>query len=384
MCGSCACVLFTAPSVWRGQHEDAIVPVALLLCAVVSASLLILTLLLTRKHKARRRGHSNSCWHGSQTCVSEKTGERVQLSKEQASSSLSLHYLTPLTNNGIESSHVAKASSLSLHYLTPLTNHGYGSSYVAKASGLPSSHSEPLVAVKTLDPQTSAEEKQQFLRQAEIISTLQHKNIVRMLARLLIADEPCIVLEYDDSRELTEYLRDMSHAISKQQQWQVCSDVASALLFLTNRRFVHRDVAARNCLVAGEGGTVKLHDFALMRPLADSEAYYSDGKEALPLRWMPLEAIMLGRFSQQSDVWSFGVFMWEVYSYGMAPYDGLSSQEVVSRLRQGQHLPSPYTAAADACELMGMCWKMKPEQRPTFSQLTEQFMSVKFVHDTKM
>ncbi|XP_026686010.1 tyrosine-protein kinase transmembrane receptor Ror-like [Diaphorina citri] len=116
--------------------------------------------------------------------------------------------------------------------------------------------------------------------------------------------------------------------------------VAAGMAYLCSHHYVHRDLAARNCLV-GDGLTVKISDFGLSRDVYASDYYRIQSKSLLPVRWMPPESILYGKFTTESDVWSYGVVLWEVYSYGLQPYYGYSNQEVIEMIRSRQMLRGP-------------------------------------------
>lgn len=137
--------------------------------------------------------------------------------------------------------------------------------------------------------------------------------------------------------------------------------------YLASHHFVHRDLAARNVLV-GEGLTVKISDFGLSRDIYSSDYYRVQSKSLLPVRWMPPESIMYGKFTTDSDVWSFGVVLWEVFSFGLQPYFGYSNQEVIEMIRSRQLLPQPEDCPGRIYGLMVECWNEIPSRRPPFRE----------------
>lgn len=137
--------------------------------------------------------------------------------------------------------------------------------------------------------------------------------------------------------------------------------------YLSSHHFVHRDLAARNVLV-GEGLIVKISDFGLSRDIYSSDYYRVQSKSLLPVRWMPPESIMYGKFTTDSDVWSFGVVLWEVFSFGLQPYFGYSNQEVIEMIRSRQLLPQPEDCPGRIYGLMVECWNEIPARRPSFRE----------------
>lgn len=137
--------------------------------------------------------------------------------------------------------------------------------------------------------------------------------------------------------------------------------------YLASHHFVHRDLAARNVLV-GDSLTVKISDFGLSRDIYSSDYYRVQSKSLLPVRWMPPESIMYGKFTTDSDVWSFGVILWEVFSYGLQPYFGYTNQEVIEMVRSRQLLSQPEDCPARMYGLMVECWHEMPTRRPSFRE----------------
>jgi len=138
--------------------------------------------------------------------------------------------------------------------------------------------------------------------------------------------------------------------------------------YLASHHYVHRDIAARNCLV-GDNLTVKISDFGLSRDIYAADYYRVQSKALLPVRWMPPESIMYGKFSSESDVWAFGVLLWEIFSYGLQPYYGYNNGEVMEMVRCRQLLPCPDDCPSIMYALMIECWHEMPSRRPTFREI---------------
>lgn len=152
------------------------------------------------------------------------------------------------------------------------------------------------------------------------------------------------------------------------------------MAYLSEKSFVHRDLATRNCLV-NDDLVVKISDFGLSQRITSNGNYYRADieKDALPIRWMPLEAIIYGKFTTSSDVWAFGVLLWELFSYALQPYYGLSHEQVIGFLKDGHLLNAPESCPPEVYALMRTCWQVSPESRPSFAALEE---SLKDLHQS--
>lgn len=151
-------------------------------------------------------------------------------------------------------------------------------------------------------------------------------------------------------------------------------DVAKGCRYLESKRFIHRDIAARNCLLSskGPGRVVKIADFGMARDIYRSDYYRKGGKAMLPIKWMPPEAFLDGIFTSKTDVWSFGVLLWEVFSLGLMPYTGLPNRDVMQLVTGGGRLDAPLGCPMPIYRVMADCWNPTPELRPSFSNLLDR------------
>lgn len=176
------------------------------------------------------------------------------------------------------------------------------------------------VAIKALKENASVKTQQDFKREIELISDLKHQNIVCILGVVLNKEPYCMLFEYMANGDLHEFLISNSptegKSLSQLEFLQIALQISEGMQYLSAHHYVHRDLAARNCLV-NEGLVVKISDFGLSRDIYSSDYYRVQSKSLLPVRWMPSESILYGKFTTESDVWSFGVVLWEIYSYGM-------------------------------------------------------------------
>ncbi|XP_055613922.1 tyrosine-protein kinase transmembrane receptor Ror-like, partial [Uranotaenia lowii] len=228
------------------------------------------------------------------------------------------------------------------------------------------------VAVKALKENASAKTQADFKREIELISDLKHDNIVCILGVVLKEEPLCMLFEYMAQGDLHEFLIANSPNEGKQltqlQFLSIAQQICDGMEYLASHHYVHRDLAARNCLV-GDHLTVKISDFGLSRDIYSSDYYRVQSKSLLPVRWMPSESILYGKFTTESDVWSFGVVLWEIYSYGLQPYYGYSNQEVINMVRARQLLPCPEACPSAVYSLMVECWHEQAVRRPTFPEI---------------
>ncbi|XP_065322279.1 insulin-like peptide receptor [Gordionus sp. m RMFG-2023] len=154
------------------------------------------------------------------------------------------------------------------------------------------------------------------------------------------------------------------------QYLQMAGEIADGMAYLSTLHVVHRDLAARNCMVA-EDMTVKVGDFGMTRDIYETDYYRKGGKGLLPVRWMSPESLKDGIFTSQSDVWSYGIVLWEIATLAWQPYQGLSNEQVVNYVINGGILEKPHGCPDQLYELMKLCWNFQPKTRPTFLDVVE-------------
>ena len=220
------------------------------------------------------------------------------------------------------------------------------------------------VAVKCLmhpDDQSSTED---FLKEMVMMYSLDHPNVIKLLGICTEYDQYMIVLEFMAHGNLRDFLMHREQGLSLVDKLYICYQVVCGLEHMVAQNIVHRDIAARNCLV-GPNLVVKVADFGLSRSLAMSNYYKKVGGQ-VPIRWMSPEALKYGKYTPESDVWAFGVLMWEVYTEGHFPYSGYSNEEVQSMLENGFKLHVPPHCTEDISVLMQATWEIDPAKRPNF------------------
>lgn len=229
------------------------------------------------------------------------------------------------------------------------------------------------VAVKSLKENANAKTQADFQREIELLAELQHPNIICLVGVVSKKNQQphCMLFEYMELGDLHQYMVQRGgggEEISNQQCLQIALQIALGMEYLADNHYVHRDLAARNCLVS-HNLTVKIADFGLSRDMYSCDYYRVQSKSLLPVRWMPPESILYGKFSTESDVWSFGVVLWEVWSVGLQPYYGYNNQEVIGMIRNRQLLSCPDGCPSYCYALMVECWAELAVRRPTFPEI---------------
>ncbi|XP_053204265.1 uncharacterized protein DDB_G0288805-like isoform X2 [Panonychus citri] len=226
------------------------------------------------------------------------------------------------------------------------------------------------VAVKVLKLKAIPNHKSEILREAQTMSALDHKHIVRLIG-VCEVDPIMIVMELAPLGPLNQYLLDHGFVVTIKDIIALLLQVAMAMQYLESKQFIHRDLAARNVLLVNEK-FAKVSDFGMSRALGIGKEYYkAKSASKWPLKWYAPECIYYFKFSTKSDVWSYGVTMWESLSYGQKPYEGMDGQDILRLFRENRRLPKPENCPQEIYQLMWKCWQFRPEDRPTFSEICQ-------------
>uniref|UniRef100_A0A8C4KF91 Tyrosine-protein kinase receptor n=2 Tax=Aves TaxID=8782 RepID=A0A8C4KF91_DRONO len=259
--------------------------------------------------------------------------------------------------------------------------HGaFGEVYEGQVAGIPSDPTPLQVAVKTLPEVCSEQDELDFLMEALIISKFNHQNIVRCIGVSLQALPRFILLELMAGGDLKSFLREtrprpnQPSSLCMLDLLHVARDIACGCQYLEENHFIHRDIAARNCLLTcrGPGRVAKIGDFGMARDIYRASYYRKGGCAMLPVKWMPPEAFMEGIFTSKTDTWSFGVLLWEIFSLGYMPYPSKSNQEVLEFVTNGGRMDPPKNCPGPVYRIMTQCWQHQPEDRPNFAIILER------------
>ncbi|CAL8263350.1 unnamed protein product [Boreogadus saida] len=261
----------------------------------------------------------------------------------------------------------------------------FGEVHLCEGEGLPGG--AVLVAVKQLRADATSQARNDFLKEIKIMSRLSDPNIIQLLCVCVASDPLCMVTEYMENGDLNMFLSQreiestLTHAnnipsVSLSDLLHMSVQISSGMRYLASLNFVHRDLASRNCLL-DRRLTIKIADFGMSRNLYSSDYYRIQGRAVLPIRWMAWESILLGKFTTASDVWAFGVTLWEVFTMCKEqPYSLLSDQQVIQNTgeffrNQGRQvlLYAPPLCPPSLFKLMMCCWGRDADQRPSFEGL---------------
>lgn len=246
-----------------------------------------------------------------------------------------------------------------------------------------------VVAIKTLKDKVDATLREEFRHEAMLRFHLQHQNVVSLLGVVTKEQPASMIFTYSSLGDLHEYLvmrspnsdvgssdddKTVKSTLEQADFLHVITQVAAGMEYLSGHQVVHKDLAARNILVFDKL-SVKILDLGLYRDVYSADYYNLMGTSPFPIRWMSPEALMYGKLSTDSDIWSYGVLLWETFSYGLQPYCGYSNQDVIEMVRNHQLLPCPDDCPAWIYTLMLECWSEFPARRPRFKDIHARLRS---------
>lgn len=290
--------------------------------------------------------------------------------------------LQPMEYDGVQ---LPECQRENIFYIKDLGQGHFGVVVQAEVKGIEAGVEKSCVAVKVLKEGASNQAKKEFFKEATLMHAFNHPNILQLLGVCVDQEPLCMIFEFMELGDLNNFLRQNSPnrlassnpslnrcgqlggggkaCLSTQQLVCIAVDVAAGLDYLAQNHFVHRDLATRNCLVS-RNLQVKIADFGLSQDIYTTDYFKMGDTELLPIRWMPPEAILYAKFTTQSDIWSFGVVLWEIFSFGIQPYFSMTNEEVVHHVRGGNVMNCPDNCPREIYDLMMDCWVMDPTERP--------------------
>ncbi|XP_075254225.1 uncharacterized protein LOC142345777 isoform X6 [Convolutriloba macropyga] len=301
-----------------------------------------------------------------------------------------------------EMSNVLEYPKQNLVFLKELGKGQFATVHLCLAPGIRDSNPDtPVkVAVKFLHQDALYEQREAFKKEVKVLSDLRHPNIIMLYGVCTRSGPPMMILEFMENGDLYQFLRRHepelgTYASSSNIQTlsglggicrtlgagtlvYMARQIAAGMSHVESVNFIHRDLASRNCLV-GLSYTVKIGDFGMSRELYSNDYYKIEGKAVLPIRWMAWESIVMGKFSNKSDVWSFGVLLWELFTLAKCqPFSNRTDEQVIENLtniwekKESETLPQPGNCPNEVFDLMKKCWHSSPDLRPNFKELHSQ------------
>uniref|UniRef100_A0AAR2KLY4 Tyrosine-protein kinase n=1 Tax=Pygocentrus nattereri TaxID=42514 RepID=A0AAR2KLY4_PYGNA len=231
------------------------------------------------------------------------------------------------------------------------------------------------VAVKACRENLPPEHKNKFLMEARILKQYDHPNIVKLIGVCTQKQPIYIIMELVQGGDFLSFLRTEGHNLKPKMLIKMAENVASGMEYLESKKCIHRDLAARNCLV-GEESVVKISDFGMSRQEQDGVYSATGGMRQIPVKWTAPEALNYGRYTSESDVWSFGVLLWETFSRGITPYTSMNNQQTRDEVERGYRMPAPTGCPDEIYALMCRCWQYDPRHRPSFQKIRAELQSL--------
>ncbi|KAF5306821.1 hypothetical protein FQA39_LY00051 [Lamprigera yunnana] len=260
-------------------------------------------------------------------------------------------------------------------------------------SGIIKTTSRPC-AIKTINSDADESDRMYFLNEASVMKTFSNAyHVVKLLGVVSKGSPPLVVMELMSRGDLKTFLRQSrnpSSAITSAEMYRMSAEIADGMMYLSAKKFVHRDLAARNCMMAADH-TVKIGDFGMARDIYYSDYYKKDTGGLMPIRWMSPESLADGIFTTESDVWSYGIVLWEIVTLAEQPYQGLANEQVLQFVTAQGTLERPLQCSDLLYDIMEFCWKWKPKDRPRFQDIIQKlephigqyFRIVSFYHSSE-
>uniref|UniRef100_H3B6P5 Tyrosine-protein kinase receptor n=1 Tax=Latimeria chalumnae TaxID=7897 RepID=H3B6P5_LATCH len=272
----------------------------------------------------------------------------------------------------------------------------FGMVYEGFFKGILKDQPETRVALKTVNVSASLRERIEFLNEASVMKAFKCHHVVRLLGVVSQGQPVLVIMELMTRGDLKSFLRSLRPDADNnpgfppptlKEMIRMAGEISDGMAYLNAKKFIHRDLAARNCMVA-EDFTVKIGDFGMTRDIYETDYYRKGGKGLLPVRWMSPESLKDGIFTTHSDVWSFGVVLWEIATLAEQPYQGMSNEQVLHYVMNNGTLEKPENCPDKLHKLMTWCWQQNPKHRPSFHRILESikdemdstFLQISFFH----
>ncbi|XP_066024509.1 fibroblast growth factor receptor 2 isoform X3 [Pocillopora verrucosa] len=242
------------------------------------------------------------------------------------------------------------------------------------------------VAVKMLKENAPDNDRKDLLSELDLMKKLRpHPHVIKLMGCVTKTDPLLVLIEYIPYGDLLGYLRKSRGLndtyfkdpdvkpetnLTSEQLMQFSLQIADGMNFLSANKIIHRDLAARNVLV-GEGEKCKVTDFGMARNVNQDDIYNKTSRGRLPVKWTAYEGLVYGKYTTQSDVWSFGVVLYEIFTVGGSPYPAINAREIAEKLQQGYRMPKPKHVDEQLYQIMAQCWQENPNDRPTFPSLKD-------------
>ncbi|XP_054714473.1 BDNF/NT-3 growth factors receptor-like [Uloborus diversus] len=355
-----------------------VIAVAVSLCFIVAVACFIRWLKIRMTPEFQNRRHSFTFFFCKKRRRERFVRERILLSPSQMVENVNYTKEKADGNAGIH--HI---SAEKINFIQSLGEGAFGRVFLATVDYLTPDEPTTLVAVKTLKDKDVLDAKEDFDREAELLANLQHENIIKFYGVSTDGKSLMMVFEYMENGDLSNFLRertpDHNNYVTKYPSLSISDlifiscQIAAGVEYLASQHFVHRDLATRNCLV-GDDLTVKIGDFGMSRDVYSTDYYRVGRHNMLPIRWMPPESILYRRFTVESDIWSFGVVLWEIFSYGKQPWYEYSNHEVIQHVTARKLLSKPSCCPDEIYDVMRSCWEHNPEERLPMSVVHQKLV----------
>nr|XP_058965164.1 tyrosine kinase receptor Cad96Ca-like [Pocillopora verrucosa] len=263
------------------------------------------------------------------------------------------------------------------------------------AVGLRGSPETTTVAIKMLKKNATESDKRDLMKELDTMKQLKpHPYVIKLLGCVTESEQLLVLIEYVPFGDLLGYLRKSRGLkdtyfqdpdvkpqtnLTSQQLMKFAWQIADGMSYLSSKSIIHRDLAARNVLV-GHKETCKVTDFGMARDVQQENIYERKTKGRLPVKWTAYEALMYGKYTTKSDVWSYGVLLYEIFTIGGSPYPRMDGRKIANLLQDGYRMPKPQHVNEELYQIMMKCWKNDPDARPTFTELKNQLTDMETLH----